>query len=129
MQLWTCADTGGLQTTTYLVLAGAQDPNYRTHKGNSTLLPLVTANTNCIWGLPQIGLEAKPHQCWILMQNMHLLKYDEMDSEDSRSVHRYWTWGSWIPHVTPSLCTEEPTMSFCRIISVVVFKPGMLRIH
>lgn len=39
---------------------------------------------------------------------MGLLKYDEMDSEDSRSVHRYWTWGSCIPHVTPPHAQRNP---------------------
>lgn len=46
---------------------------------------------------------------------MGLLKYDEMDSEDSRSVHRYWTWGSCIPHVTPPHAQRNPQSPSVRL--------------
>lgn len=55
--------------------------------------------------------------CW------NMMKW-KVRSRDSRSAHRYWTWGSWIPHVTP-----PHAHSFCQLISVLDFKPGMLRIY
>lgn len=113
------ANIGGLQNTTYLILAGTQNLNYRTH---SMLLLLVTTNSNCIWGALQFDEETK--QLWVRLLIHSWLRYDEMDGEDSRSVHRYWRWGSWVPHATPphaQMNPESPSASS----SLVVFEPGM----
>lgn len=100
------ANIGGLQNTTYLILAGVQYLNYRTHSRNSTLLLLVTTNSNCTWGVLQIDSETKQLRYRLLIHSW--LRYDELDGEDSRSVHRYWRWGSWVPHATPPHAQMNP---------------------